>query len=193
MHASGAGQQIVVIDTETTGLGHVDRPPRDDAVIQVGLAWRDRDGSVRNWHRTCNPGEEYLRGGRARDALRISGITEKEVLDSPPARQVAGELVENLRFVNSHHVKEVEIRAYNRAFDEPFLAEEPWELGKFRWGPCIMLAAQSRLFGKYAKWPRLEESMNALRLEWPAPRAHHAGADSHAALLVDEAVSGRRP
>src|SRR3989337_1368076 len=117
MHASGTGPQVVVIDTETTGLGHVDRPPRDDAVIQIGIAWRDREGNVRNWHSTCNPGEGYLRGGRARDALRISGITEKEVLDSLPVDQVAKELVENLQLVNSHHGKEIELRAYNRAFD----------------------------------------------------------------------------
>jgi hypothetical protein len=33
-------RQVVVVDTETTGLGHNARPPRPDGVIQIGYAWR---------------------------------------------------------------------------------------------------------------------------------------------------------
>jgi DNA polymerase III epsilon subunit-like protein len=148
----------VVIDTETTGLGHLDKPPRPDGIVQVAIAWRDENRtnparaallpvpsavnvsawgvSSRSWN--VNPGTEYLDFDRAAKAFYVNGRTLPQVLASPPARIVAEELRAFLRSLGSP-----EIRSYNVAFDEPFLAGEPWSLGRSRatWGPCIMRAA----------------------------------------------------
>jgi hypothetical protein len=31
----------VFVDTETTGFGHVADPPRDDAIVEFGMAYND--------------------------------------------------------------------------------------------------------------------------------------------------------
>ena len=79
---------IVVIDVETTGLGHKARPPREDGVVSVGLAWR-ADGELRTWERACDPGERFYADGRAEDAFRVNGFTAGQVRSFPPASSEA--------------------------------------------------------------------------------------------------------
>ena len=90
---------IVVIDVETTGLGHKARPPREDGVVSVGLAWRESGsgpsfvgGKLRTWEARCDPGERFHADGRADGAFRINGFGVEEVRSFPPAEKVAQEL-----------------------------------------------------------------------------------------------------
>jgi DNA polymerase III epsilon subunit-like protein len=177
-------RQVVVVDTETTGLGHNARPPRADGVVQIGYAWRNPRGQVIRWAATCNPGDSYLRAGRAADALAINGIRLSTVLSAPSARTVAAEFREHLDGIRQTTGREVEIRSYNRAFDEPFLSAKPWSLPSELWGPCLMQAAQDHL--GLSRWPKLHVAVNYLGIMPPSGRSHTAAVDSHAALLVHE-------
>jgi DNA polymerase III epsilon subunit-like protein len=181
--------QVVVVDTETTGLGHNGRPPRPDGIVQVGYAWRNSKSKIIRWAALCNPGESYLRGGRAAEALRINGIRPSEVLGAPAAKVVAAEFRERLEGIRDSSGRELEVRSFNRRFDEPFLRPAPWRLPSQLWGPCLMLAAQSHL-GMW-KWPKLHEALDYLGITPPPGRAHTAAVDAHAALLVHERISGR--
>lgn len=176
--------QVVVVDTETTGLGHNARPPRPDGIVQIGYAWRNQRGKVVRWSALCNPGDSYLRGGRASEALAINRLRLSDILAAPSARIVASGFRERLDEIREESGRELEIRSYNRAFDEPFLRGTPWRIPSHWWGPCLMLAAQQHL-GLW-KWPKLHEAVNYLGIMPPTGRAHTAAVDSHAALLVHE-------
>lgn len=176
---------IVVLDVETTGLGHMDGRP--DGVVQVGYATRrPGDDQLLSWSRVCNPGATYLEGGRADEALAINGLTVEEVLAAPPAADVAAELRGRLSAL-AEDVPAFDLRAYNVAFDRPFLEVEPWRL-EGPWGPCLMLLAHQRL-NPYGKWPKLDEACRALGVELGAESAHDAGEDAKAALRVYERLA----
>ena len=181
-------RQVVIVDTETTGLGHNARPPRPDGVVQIGYAWRNLKGRVVRWSALCNPGDSFLRGGRAAEALAINRLRLTDILAAPSARIVAAEFREHLEGIRDASGRELEIRSFNRSFDEPFLSVAPWRIPSRLWGPCLMLAAQQHL-GLW-KWPKLHEAVNYLGLTPPAGRAHTAAVDSHAALLVHERLTG---
>ena len=112
------------------------------------------------WAALCNPGDSYLRGGRAAGALAINGIPLSTILSAPTARTVAAEFRERLDGIREATGREVEIRSYNRAFDEPFLRASPWSIPSVIWGPCLMQAAQDHL-GLW-KWPKLGHAVNLL-------------------------------
>jgi DNA polymerase III epsilon subunit-like protein len=182
-------RQVVVVDTETTGLGHNNRPPRPDAIVQIGYAWRNTAGKVIRWSNTCNPGAAYLRGGRASEALRINGLSLDMILAAPSAQAVAAEFRDQLDRVRDESGLELEIRSYNRRFDEPFLRVRPWRVPSSLWGPCLTQAAQEHL--GHWKWPKLHEAVNLMGIQPPPGRSHTAAVDSHAALLIHERLSTR--
>lgn len=184
-----AAPLVVAVDVETTGLGHHASPPRDDGVVQVGLAHRHLDGDgITSWSMVCNPGDRYVADGRADEALDINGRTVDEVLNAPPATVAADLVRETLTAVEKAHGAPVELRAYNVDFDAPFLRAAPWRLPADRFGPCIMKRAAVHLDGPFGKWPKLGGAMRRLGLEWPDGGAHDAGVDAKAALMVDVAL-----
>lgn len=178
--------RVVVLDTETTGLGH--RKGREDGIVQVGLATRNpNDGEVETWSAVCNPGKRYLQGGRADEALAINGLTKEQILASPPAEQAARDLSQRLDGLRQA-VGGIELRCFNLTFDRPFLEADPWSIDG-PWGRCLMKLAERRL--GFWKWPKLEEAIRALDLSFPDGGAHDAAADAHAALLVYEQLVER--
>lgn len=178
--------QIVVIDTETTGLGHTAKPPRKDGIVQVGFAYRDAEGTARTWSEYCNPGEDLLRPGWADEALAVNGLPRDRIRASPSAKLVAQQLHTRLEGIRQSTRKPLELRAYNRGFDEPFLAARPWSVPSNLWGPCIMRAVTLYLEGPDAAWVGLRRATRRLGIDWPEGPPHDAGVDSHAALLVLE-------
>lgn len=178
----------VAIDTETTGKGHHEKPPRRDAILQVGLAYRNPGGQVVTWFECCNPGPEYLKPGFADEALRVNELTRDQILKSPPPKEVADRLRAKLQEIAKEVGVPLQLLAYNRDFDQPFLTVKPWEVPSDLWGPCVMLSATEYLDGPDARWVGLAKAMQRLRIDWPG-RAHNAATDSHAALLVWEEIN----
>lgn len=177
---------VVAIDIETTGLGHRNYPPREDAVIQVGIAWKEGN-CVKIWSEYCNPGSEFFANGRADAALRINKITLETINNAKPASKVAFELSEKIEEIENSAKENIVFKAYNRFFDEGFLKQKPWEVPAFKWGECIMKQAASQLTGKDKL--KLETAMQLLEIPWPKGRAHDAATDAHAALLVHEKIN----
>jgi DNA polymerase III epsilon subunit-like protein len=177
--------KLVVIDTETTGLGerHPDGP-RPDAIVQIGIAWRGSDGEVKVWERTCNPGAEFVKDGRARIALEVNGLTVGQILAASPSEAVARELKEELSRIRGAGGK-IDLRAFNCEFDRAFLSKPPWNL-RTGWGPCLMIEA-AECFGYDTGRVKLGRAAELLKVQIQG-RAHSAGTDASTALQVHEAV-----
>lgn len=136
---------------------------------------------------TCNPGDDFLAGGRAEEALRITGLEEVRIRQAPPAAEAALRLSRILGNLATETT--VRITTYNIDFDKAFLEADPWRLPG-PWGGCIMRNAHKTL-NPQGKWPRLTEACEMLGIAYPG-RAHDARYDAHAALLVHEAIEERR-
>jgi hypothetical protein len=141
---------------------------------------------VVRWAALCNPGTSYLSAGRASEALSVNRLRLADILAAPSARAVASEFREHLDGIRDETGHEVEIRSYNRSFDEPFLSAKPWSIRSDRWGPCLMQAAQHHL--GLNRWPKLHVALDYLGIMPPAGRSHTAAVDAHAALLVHERI-----
>lgn len=172
----------VVLDTETTGLD-----PRQDAVVQVALAYRNPEtGTVRTWSALCDPGIGGLRRGRMSGAFAINRRTEQELSRADPPRQTAHALRERLDALVAKHGM-VRLHSYNLPFDRAFLSKEPWGL-RGPWGPCIMRLAQRRL-NPGGTWPKLAEACANAGIRIEAVQFHDAVFDARAALLLLEALN----
>jgi hypothetical protein len=179
-------RQVVVVDTETTGLGHNARPPRPDGVVQIGYAWRTPRGKIVRWAALCNPGKPYLSGGRATEALWVNGLQLPTILAAPSSKTIAAEFRAHLDNIRDESGCELDVRSYNRSFDEPFLSARPWVIPSQMWGPCLMQAAQDHL--GLSRWPKLHVALNLLGIMPPDGRSHTADVDAHAALLIHERI-----
>ena len=183
---------FVVIDTETTGLGHLHSAqtlgpnggwirtpsPREDEIVQVAIAWRDpKTEAVKTFASYAKPHPRYLADDRAEVAFNITGISKVLLAAAPPVSEIAS----RLNFI-LHDLGKPPLRAFNMNFDRPFLARSPWKCERFAWGPCIMLEAQDVLGS--TKWPKLTEA--AAHFGIPIMNAHDAEADAVAALHVAE-------
>ncbi len=178
----------VVVDVETTGLGHAGFPPRADGVVQVGIAWR-QDGDVSTWSAYCNPGDGLLAGDRAFEALRINRIPIESIRKSLPVQAVAKDFWKQVDAVEAESGEAAEFLAYNRSFDEGFLKKEPWSVPSHKWGACVMKRAAAHLTG--GSRLKLARAMQLLAIPWPGGHSHDAAIDAHAALLVNEKIIGR--
>jgi DNA polymerase III epsilon subunit-like protein len=173
----------VIVDTETTGLGA--QRGREDGIVEIGLAYRDKTGVVQRWSSICDPGHQFFEGGRADEALRINNISREAIAGAKSAREVAGELHRRLGIIKREQGP-FEITAFNVQFDQPFLAADPWHIPRWAWIRCVMLAATERLDGPNGRWLRLGDALKRFNIPWPEGDAHRAEVDAHAALLVHE-------
>ena len=170
----------VFIDTETTGLGHVALPRREDAIVEVGIAYRI-NGRIVRWGSICNPGEMYFRDGRAEEALIVSKISLEDITDAPPSVIVSERLNTILKGIG-----EIELHAYNIPFDRGFLDLDPWNISRdFRWGDDVMDLAFN-----YFQLPQgykigLARTLERLGLR-PDGEAHQATTDAVSALMAYE-------
>ncbi len=170
----------VFIDTETTGLGHRATPPREDAIVEVGIAYRI-NGNIKSWGAICNPGKKYYADGRAKEAFAINNMKEDEILNAKDSTTIAGEL--NLKL---NEPGPILLHAYNIPFDKPFLLREPWNL-EADWGIDVMKMAHS-----YFKLPvnygiRLDTVLAKLNIV-PDGISHRAETDAKSTLLAYEAM-----
>lgn len=172
---------VVVIDTETTGFGHMGKPPRPDGIIQLGIAWRSPSGKLRQWESICNPGRWYLDNADPK-ALEINGLEYEELTQAPHITFVGLMLADMLAAINA-----TEIRSYNMAFDRPFLEKAPIDLLGIPWGPCIMLAATP----PGERWPKLKVAAERAGVNLEGRKLHGAGTDAAIAYEVMEWLDRR--
>ncbi len=170
----------VFIDTETTGLGHVANPRREDAIVEVGIAYRI-NGRIERWGSICNPGEMYFRNGRAEEALNVNQISLNDITNAPHSEIVSERLNTILKGIG-----EIELHAYNIPFDRVFLDMEPWHLSDcFQWGDDVMDLAFN-----YFRLPQgyrigLARTLERLGLR-PDGAPHRAATDAVSALMAYE-------
>ena len=174
----------VFLDTETTGFGHMASPPREDAIIEVGVAYR-LNGSIVKWGSICNPGERYFINGRASEALRINQISIDDIFQAPNSFTVSERLKSML-----NDLGEVVLHAYNIPFDKGFLDMEPWRLSSlFKWGEDVM-----DISFRYFQLPSgykigLAKTLERLGI-MPDGTPHRADTDAVSALMAYEIMKG---
>ena len=170
----------IFIDTETTGLGPFANPRREDAIVEVGIAYRI-NGRIERWGSLCNPGEKYFRNGRAEEALRVNQISLQDIADAPDSRTASMGLRSALKSIG-----EVELHAYNIPFDKAFLDLEPWNISMdFTWGEDVM-----DLSFNYFQLPQgykigLARTLERLGIR-PDGDPHRAATDAVSALMAYE-------
>ena len=179
---------IIVVDTETTGLGSQDS--REDAIVQIGAVAVVQGEMIDQFCSYSWPGEKFFIDGRADYALSINNLDIDMLRSSPPDEIVAVKFQE---WMKTH--LPAKITAYNIAFDRPFLVQEPWNLRDIpglEWGECIMQYAAEYLgergmnrrhpyFGNWM-WKKLGAAARSLNVD--IANAHDALSDARAAADI---------
>jgi DNA polymerase III epsilon subunit-like protein len=187
----------IFIDTETTGLGHVDNPPRDDAVVEVGVAYRFH-GDVVRWSTFMNPGAAPFADGRADIAMGINKISMEDVLGAPSPHFAYGMLARELEWARdacSAPGEPLVLVAYNVGFDRPFV-EKNWpfkawlEKNGVTW-LCAMERAKMALGA--SGHLSLKKACAALGVHLDSAAAHRASYDAVLAMRVWEALDDLIP
>ena len=183
----------IFIDTETTGLGHVANPPRDDAIIEIGIAYRNINNSIIRKSWLCNPGEKYFKDGYADEALSVSHISKEDILAARSPYEVRKDIKDYTIRIDKHtatflfgKVTAPIFHAYNIPFDSVFLEKDPWSF-HLTWGIDIMDLSRD-YFGLPSSYRiRLSTSMNKLGIALDG-EPHRASTDAVSAMLVYEAI-----
>lgn len=176
----------IFLGIETTGQGHACGYPREDAIVEIGLAYR-LSGEMYAYSWLCRPDQKYLENGRADEALSISHISLDEIHNAPTDSKIALKVKGVLAYLTNpltNSPKKI-LHSYNMAFVRPFLQKSPWHF-EYEWGEDPMLMAMDIINPVPRTFPSLSESMGylgILRIGWP----HAAQSDAIAAMEVYEA------
>ena len=175
------GKIDVFVDTETTGFGHVANPPRDDAIVEFGMAYR-LNGEIEKIGWLCNPGKKFFGDGRAAEAFAVNNIQVGDIVLSLSDKEVsrmAKDLLDSLGNVVLH--------SYNIPFDKPFLEKSPWNFGKYQWGKDVMDLAHNFFDLPQDYKIGLKRTLERLRLE-PIGEPHRAVTDAVSAMIAYERI-----
>lgn len=178
---------IMVLDTETTGLGPQDG--REDTIISIGAAILKKSPKgyvvVDRYHSFIKPEERFIENGRADTAMNINKITIQDLNKAKPIEWVAEDFYQ---WTEGHPIDS--ITAYNIAFDRPFLDPQFVCFDDERWGPCIMLEF-AEIYGDFNsfhgnyRWKKLSVAQKYYDVKLPAgEQLHNAGADAYLAAIV---------
>lgn len=190
----------VVVDTETTGLGINDPGgPRPDGVIEIGLAWRQKDdlpGTVRSMKFECDPGSEFYALGRADVALKVNRYTVDQIKRFPPATTVVDQVIASLQRIAKDTGEPLTLTSYNVPFDSWFLAQPPWLLTAdcgFSWEADLMARAATAAgvpVGENGHRFTLKAAMAFAQIERTGT-AHDAESDAIDAFRLGEWLDAR--
>lgn len=111
---------FVAVDVETTGLGPWATPPRDDGIIEIGIATQfDGASGTSSVGALCNPGQQFFENGRATPALSVNRITIEQITNARPIDDVALTIA---RLLSTYaELFDVAIVAFNANFDSSFV------------------------------------------------------------------------
>lgn len=159
---------FAILDLETTGLR-----PKSDRVVEIAIVRTDARGNpLAELSTLINP-------ERAVGATSIHGITNADVREAPPFREVAGHVVELLRGAT--------IVAHNLPFDFRFLTRELERLGVAPFemvGVCTLQESVRWLQPLYGRSLTACCDRIGLRFE----QQHHALGDARATVRVLGAI-----
>ncbi len=172
----------VFIDTETTGLGHVASPPRDDAVVEVGIACR-LGGEVKKWSTFVKQPPRFFADGRADKALEINRISPGEIAAAPSQEFAFGMLARALE-----SLKATRLVAFNAKFDQPFMEACPeFKSWLDRSGIAWSCAQQrAKLVVLVPGHLSLKTACSKLGIGMEFGSTHRASYDAYLAMLVWE-------
>lgn len=134
---------VAVLDTETTGIPDLHPLAR---IVEVAAVVMDEEGRIRDtWQSLCNPGELFLRGKAAEEALAINGVS----LALLKHRQSSWQAGKALQLWLVQHLVSV-VTSYHTEFDfHPLLLGAPEWLAPImpplQLGPCVHQWARKHL------------------------------------------------
>ena len=175
----------VFVDTETTGFGHVANPQREDAIVELGIAYRFR-GKIEKIGWVCNPGKRFFENGRAAQAFSVNNISLDDIVAAPSDKVIsktAKTLLDSLGNVVLH--------SYNIPFDKPFLEKKPWNFGKYQWGKDVMDLAHDFFDLPQDYKIGLKRTLERLRIV-PIGEPHRAATDAVSAMMAYEMILSLR-
>ena len=176
----------VFVDTETTGFGHVANPQREDAIVELGIAYRLGE-KVEKIGWICNPGKRFFENGRAAQAFSVNNISIDDIVASPSDEAIsktAKDLLDSLGDVVLH--------SYNIPFDKPFLDKKPWQFSeKYKWGEDVMDAAHDFFDLPWDYKIGLKRTLERLGLK-PIGEPHRAATDAVSAMMAYEKILSLR-
>ena len=175
----------VCVDTETTGFGHVANPQREDAIVELGIAYRFR-GKIEKIGWVCNPGKRFFENGRAAQAFSVNNISLDDIVAAPSDKVIsktAKTLLDSLGNVVLH--------SYNIPFDKPFLEKKPWNFGKYQWGKDVMDLAHDFFDLPQDYKIGLKRTLERLRIV-PIGEPHRAATDAVSAMMAYEVILSLR-
>ena len=177
----------IFFDTETTGLGDLATPPREDAIVEVGMAYRF-DGKIITYGNVCKPYDYFFADGRANEALKVSGITMEEINKAKSEDDIAEEVRNILNKLILVERQDIVLHSYNIPFDQSFLEDCPWFLGFYDWGEDPMVLASRDMgfnYDRIALWKAVKYYL----IEAPdESRYHSALYDAYMAMLIYEKI-----
>ena len=175
----------VFVDTETTGFGHVANPQREDAIVELGIAYRFR-GKIEKIGWISNPGKQFYENGRAAQAFSVNNISLDDIVAAPSDKVIsktAKTLLDSLGNVVLH--------SYNIPFDKPFLEKKPWNFGKYQWGKDVMDLAHDFFDLPQDYKIGLKRTLERLRIV-PIGEPHRAATDAVSAMMAYEVILSLR-
>lgn len=167
-----SGHQVVVVDTETTGLS----PAEGHALVEVATVVVADDGIGESWSSLVQPGRPI-----PPDAAAVHGITEAMVAEAPPPAPVAAEL--------RRRCGDATLAFHNAMFDLPFLVALLRQAGeKPLYNPVVDTLGLARGLGEPGG-----NSLGALatRFGFTPEARHRALADARMTARVLVTLSGR--
>ena len=176
----------IFFDTETTGLGDLATPPREDAIVEVGMAYRF-DGKIITYGNVCKPYDYFFADGRADEALKVSGITMEEISKAKSEYDIAEEVRTILNKLILVERQDIVLHSYNIPFDQSFLEDCPWSLGFYDWGEDVMDLAFRHFQLPTGYKIGLARTLERLGIK-PQGKPHRAVTDAVSAMLVYEKI-----
>jgi DNA polymerase-3 subunit epsilon len=164
--------QVVVLDTETTGLS----PRNGDRIIEVAAIRLCPDGRQQEYSRLVNPGHPICPRAQA-----VHGITETHLRDQPPSEDVIPELAQ--------FIADALIVAHNVKFDLDFLRAEYARVGLAlsNKSQCTLRLSR-RLFADLPDY-KLETVYRGLGGPWSGDmRQHRALDDARMTVFIWDAI-----
>jgi DNA polymerase III epsilon subunit family exonuclease len=155
----------VAFDTETTGLNKFAR------VLEIGIVYFEHGEVADTWSTFLNPPDLDWNHPEVLEALKVNGLSKKDVAGAPQFHEIVGELTERLHTdVWVGHNLEFDVRMLSQEFER---IQRPWD---FR--PPVSLCTQRLSYRLHPQEKSHKLVHTAERWQVEQPSAHRAVVDA---------------